>query len=457
MASGRSLKNKLSQRKDSLLVKLEFLPLVGRARKWIRGVRGGAKRLKTGRSVSKQDSALGFKLPQFGRFRLNIRPRVIYIIFFGVLFLVLAAVGYKYSMLVPHTSELSNNEIKPIWGSTLTTLFIGYEEKDGYKYIDFMAIMQLTRNSDSKHKLLIIDPEIATNSFSRQFLKYRNAFNNAELLEKQPVDLLRKSVEDLAGIPVDRYVLVQTDNLTRFLDAFSIQYIATDNVNDPDAGIVKPGDLLSGNELTKYLAAEKQGIDARAARIAKFGQYAMGRIAGIGTLQLFWHSELLLSLLETNMSREELIAMAWTLIQRSEVQIGYLRSSELYYVRDRDNGFYAPDVVRTAERMQDIFSRSEVQREQGRVEIYNATNTPGLASKVRRFLDTQGANVVRTGNATELTLKTKLYVPDIEKYTANTLLIRELLRGDVIIVDEEFPLNHTAELVLVLGDDVADI
>jgi hypothetical protein len=44
-------------------------------------------------------------------------------------------------------------------------------------------------------------------------------------------------------------------------------------------------------------------------------------------------------------------------------------------------------------------------------------------------------------------------VAERDKYPETILAIREILRNKLIVIDEEYPGNHTGEIILVLGEN----
>ena len=86
------------------------------------------------------------------------------------------------------------------------------------------------------------------------------------------------------------------------------------------------------------------------------------------------------------------------------------------------------------------FSDKAILREQVRIEILNASNEKGLATKVGRYLSNAGLSINRTGNFSVEVSKNTIYIKDGNKYEKTTEYIKK------IFVDADFKYESPEKL-----------
>jgi hypothetical protein len=96
----------------------------------------------------------------------------------------------------------------------------------------------------------------------------------------------------------------------------------------------------------------------------------------------------------------------------------------------------------------------EVEKERVNVEVYNASNISGLASKYARKIRHTGCRILRFDNSPQIYNKTTVYVPEPEEYRNSLLLVRDIVGEDVEIKYERPVFITTGDIVLVLGTDL---
>jgi anionic cell wall polymer biosynthesis LytR-Cps2A-Psr (LCP) family protein len=303
-----------------------------------------------------------------------------------------------------------------------------------------------------------IDPDFSTAVFQKKQVKLRSMLANAEAEQETGIEYLTTAVQSMLAIRIDRYVTINKDKLANFFLENKVTYTTTDAVSDPEAGNFAANKQVMGSEIIKYLAADSTGNEAKGARIGKFMQTIIPRYLSLGGMVTsYLNLEKVGSLFETNMQKQEIWELAVNLLNRGSMQYAYI-STQQYgrIVESRLGGYYSADILTIDAKVQELLTRSRVAREQGRIEIFNATKTAGLATAAKRQLTNQGANIIRAGNSPELSERSKLYVEDVEKFSANISLIREILRDDILLIEEPYPLNHTGDMVLILGGSEED-
>jgi hypothetical protein len=344
----------------------------------------------------------------------------------------------------------------PIIGDQVNILLVGYDTNDRYSFVDFLAVFSLNVR-EGKQRIILINPDFTTTYVDGKQVKYSNVLSNALVKEKPPLDTLERSVEIMLGINIDRYVTVEISSLPSLIESLGINYTTTEAVLDDDAGEYREGQQISDQSLIKYLAADEPGPNTKMLRLAKFlkteleANASPWRYIGFALNPERWSP-----LIATDISKLELLNWALSIQGSLQVQYLYLGTSDAQFYPDLTGGYYVPVTLEIDQKIQDSFARHSVIKEQGRIEIYNATFTAGLANVTKRFLSNQGATVIRTGNYTDKEERSKLFVPDPEQFINSVSLIKEIMRGEVIVVNEEYPFNHTGDMVLVVGEDALE-
>lgn len=400
------------------------------------------------------------KLPKFLGFiklpKIDLRKGLVFkLVLVGVAILILTLVVRLSSVSLKMSNYAdSDTDLVRIPGDTINILVILYDTPDNYPFVDLVGVLSINKREEQNSISFInIDPEFSTNIYKKTQIKFRSLLANAEADQDTGVEYLVSAVQSMLAVRVDRYVMTSKEKLANFFISSKLNYVATDTVSDPEAGSFTAGKEVIGSEVIKYLAADAAGNEAKGARVGKFIQTIIPRYLSLGgMINSYMNIETVTTVFETNMTKQEVGELAVNLLNRGGVQYTYL-SGQQYgrWIESRLGGYYAADTIRVDDKVQSLLARTRVIREQGRIEVFNATKTAGLATATKRLLTNQGANIIRAGNSPELSERSKLYVEDVERFSANISLIREMLRDDVLLVEEPYPLNHTGDMVLVLG------
>jgi len=344
----------------------------------------------------------------------------------------------------------------PIVGDQANILLVGYDSNESYSFVDFLALVSLSVK-EGKQRIVIMNPDFTTTYVDGKQIRFRNVLSNSLIKNKPPLETLERSVEIMLGLHIDRYVTVEVNSLPKLIQSLGINYTTTDSVLDNDAGEYRENQLLNDPALVKYLAADEPGPNSKMLRLAKFMKTELESNANLWRYaSLILNPESWSPILGTNMSKLELLNWALSVQASQQVQYLYLSTGDAQFVPDLTGGYYVPITLEIDQKIQDSFARNSVIKEQGRIEVYNATITAGLANVTKRFLANQGATIIRTGNYTEKQERSKLFVPEPDKFVNSVNLIKEVLRGKVIVVNEEYPFNHTGDMVLVVGEDALE-
>lgn len=199
------------------------------------------------------------------------------------------------------------------------------------------------------------------------------------------------------------------------------------------------------------MAAESAGFNRKMSRAANMFKQITVDSGNWQWWQSAFNAARLSELIETDLNRSELYALFNLLISSDKIQSTYLSVNESLLVSTKSGNLLIPSSIQTDDKIRQLHSRQSVVREQARIEIYNASRVNGVATTFKRQLSNHGANVIRAGNYADLLTDSTLYVPNAASYPETVKLVRELTRDNLIIKEEPYPFNHTAEMVLVVG------
>ncbi len=309
--------------------------------------------------------------------------------------------------------------------------------------------------------MIVINPDFGTNVLSTsttiRTVKLRSLLANSALENTAGVPKLMLALRNLLAMPVDRYLIISKDSAQKLVNNLGLNLIVSEKISDPEAGSFEVGEVVTGERLWNYLAADSNGVNPKMQRVASFGKVQLESIANLGgSARLISNAQSVVDGLETNLTKAELLDMLVTSVSGLRLQTSYLTTSDGRFVQDKLGGYISPDYTEIDQKVQKVLVRTDVLKEQGRIEVYNATRTSGLATSTKRLIENIGGNVIRAGNYADIEERTKLYVTDVAKYKNNIKAIQQVLGGKVILVDQDFPQGHTGDMVLVIGQDNAN-
>ncbi|MCA9379510.1 LytR C-terminal domain-containing protein [Candidatus Dojkabacteria bacterium] len=344
-----------------------------------------------------------------------------------------------------------DRETSVMTGDSINLLLVVYDESDRYSFIDMLGVLSVDLKEDVPLHFIDLSPDFGLLVNQKQ-VKIRSVLAQFEAEDGYGMASLMSGVESILGVRIDRYVAFSKDKLTSYLEQTNHAYLTTDEVNDAEAGSFDAGEVVQGQRLVDYLAADGAGVDAQMLRMRAFvSDLLSGQLSLGGFAKMYLQLDTLVWLVETDLTRGEWLSLAFSLVNRLSVDSISIGAKQSVVIDSTLGGYLSPVARQVDAEIGPLLVRSRVAKEQARVEVFNATRTGGLASRMKRLLENQGTNVIRTANSPELSDKNKLYVASPELFPANVALVSEMLRGDVQIIEEPYPLNHTGDLVVVLG------
>jgi len=298
--------------------------------------------------------------------------------------------------------------------------------------------------------------------------------------------LAMETVEELLGVPVDYYALVDFNAFERFIDEIGgvkldiKEKIKVDPIGDNNTKTLKPGvQVLPGYLALAYARARKtEGGDFD--RAQRQHEVIMGirnqmlrpemlptLIAKSGVL----YNELS-SGINTNLTLDQVIKLSWLAVQIPEENIkrgiiGPPDQVSLAVSPDGEQEVLKPITENIRLLRDEIFTESgptspmgenlsaeeQIRDEGARIAVLNGSYTPGLAARTTEYLQSLGYNVTVTGNAQQGTTYTEIIFYNGKPYTVKHLV--ELMGISPFRIRYFNDPTSEVDITLILGDDWA--
>ena len=293
------------------------------------------------------------------------------------------------------------------------------------------------------------------------------------------------TVEELLGVPIDYYAIVDFSAFEQFIDDLGginikvDQEISVDPIGKGNTVVLKPGNyLLDGPTALAYARARHTdgGDFDRAQRQQQVILAIRDRIIDLGPAQVAtkipdMYNELAAGI-HTDLSLDDAIKLGWLAleipipegIQRGAIAppnaVGFAKSPDgsqdiLVPVPDqirliRDQVFASSSMASPALSSGD--AQANMKAEGASIVVANGTYVEGLASETLAYLQSQGANVVSTQNA-EYTEYTKIIDYTGNPYTDKYLV--DLMKISPYSISLQYDPNSPVDVLVILGDDWA--
>lgn len=332
-------------------------------------------------------------------------------------------------------------------------LFVGIDKtKSGYIFVDRVLLLHI---NPQERKLGIFS--INTSFIARMSPKERASINLAFMTadnEAQGMEYTVQSVQNLLGLRIDKYVMADTNGFNKFITQLNLPSIPlSSEINDVDFG--KLTSPVSSNIInyTNYLSTESGGHDNQIQRMNIFFREVIKSL--LTPSNIFNYRNIIRSFNEnvyTDLSRNEIISLLnfFRDITDNDIRIAYTR--EASGIKQNEAGELEPVIDNIDKDIKTILFNQKVETEQAKVEVLNATNTSGLASKYSRIIENLGCRVVKLGNTFEkIDNQNYIYTTTPEKYKETIREIRYAFDEDITIVQQEYPFTHIGDLVVLIG------
>ena len=363
------------------------------------------------------------------------------ILFLVILSLFLIYLGY---LLVSNMVNMFNYSVgnfgdanKKIYESKLDSnnIFIFIRDKSsGYELITGFFVLQQNPSTRNFKLLNISTTAIVSES------KYGSNMEVSKILQymKLKGDGVNEFIsfwENYIALKSDGYIIIDREYIKDFHT-----YIGPLTVsNEYDSNIFKKGRIEITN--SNFDGFWNNEYSNEGQRLVNDNKYMVEMLKRFGNLDfLLSFSKLTLSTKEhifTNIEINDFRSLISDLVSSankislsfSPTNIFNIVSGKRYMDQDKFDKY-----------IRDNFSDKSILREQVRIEVLNASNEKGLATKVGRYLSNAGLSINRTGNFSVEVSKNTIYIKDSNKYIKTTEYLKK------IFVDADFKYESPEKL-----------
>lgn len=295
--------------------------------------------------------------------------------------------------------------------------------------------------------------------------------------------LAMETVEELLGVPIDYYALIDFGAFVRFIDEIGgirvniREEIVVDPLGDNNTKKIKRGiKTLDGEVALAYARARKtEGGDFdRAQRQQDVIMAIRERILDVDMLSTLVAKAPILyqeiaAGVHTNLSLDQVIQLAWLgqQIEKDDIRSGVIGPPDqvllvkspggddvLKPITDkirtlRDEVFFGDESISPAAANMDTLELVRI--EAPRVSVLNGTSTAGLAARTTEYLSTQGIEIAVTGNADQLYTNTTIFDYTGKIYTVKYLM--ELMGASPNRFFSRYDPTSDVDVVVILGAD----
>jgi LCP family protein required for cell wall assembly len=296
--------------------------------------------------------------------------------------------------------------------------------------------------------------------------------------------LAMDTVQELLGVPVDYYAVIDFNSFVRFVDEIGgvkvdiKEEIEVDPLGDNNTKKLKPGRQTLPGDLALAYARKRKDAGDDFGRAQRTQQVIMGireQVLRFNILpRLIPRAPILYkelaSGIHTNMTLEQVIQLAWLAqqIKDDKIKQGVIAPPEMVLLAKTTDGdqVLKPifDKIRTLR--DEIFASAPIvpsvanmapvdlmKEEAAKISVLNGSSVTGLAAQTMEYLQAQGATVTGTGNADRLYTNSTLIDYTGKPYTLKYLV--EIMGIAPSQIYSRYDPTSQVDVVITVGEDWA--
>ena len=343
----------------------------------------------------------------------------------------------------------------------LNILVVGIDEKGGgYKFVDAIILVRISPE-DEAVGVLAIDPDISFLDGDRK-LTFQKAYNTKN---SGDFSLLKKGLTQALALQVDKYIAIDEEGfveLDKLFSSVEVEYsedkIEKDYEEIDGDFLIKNGvKSYEGLDLLSVMATDEAGIDKRLDTQDVVVDSFLNDFSGFGFIYRILRHPNLLNSIETNLSRGEALDIYSFLRKGSKIEkkFSYTKQNSLI-IEDDEKGEKQVLWERVSQDIQAVCLDEKILQEQVRLEVLNGTDQAGLAARYKRSFENSGLRVVREDNTIKQSAETILYLGDYGEKEHTVNFIKSVFGDKIQVKEEAYKYKHIGDMVLVLGNDLAE-
>lgn len=394
---------------------------------------------------------------------------IVKFIFLIPFFLILVFLGSTFIRLfnvqIPNSSSLTalyvGNSKKNLV-KTVLVLGVDKNEEVDSEFVDFLSLMTIDDRS-KEVKIFNINTKYAVYiQKSDQYIPLKSLliFNKTFYPQENYLDKFIEEVEKVYSMRIDGYVIVTKKGLSGLSSIINpVNINAPTSLEDrdiPSFVIQKGRNSLKDNDLLNFVSADENGDNDKLQRQLSTIQSIFENFK---IYKLVFDQQKIIDIVEseveTSLSGEDILNIFFKLEYGNyKFKVGYTDSTSAIKIENElDERWYI--VYNTLDKdIQKVYINEDVKMEQAKVDVFNATNVPGLARSISRSLINKGLRVVLVGNTDKKYLKTTIYL-NTEKDYPNTLneIYNTLDTSEIEIVNSKYEGRSVGDIVVIIGDN----
>lgn len=352
--------------------------------------------------------------------------------------------------------------------NTFNTLIVGLDKKDeGLIKSDMIVIAHY----DSVSSLFQIF-ELPTQTLfywpdKKTYVTLSNVYALGQLESPASgMDSLIEVLESNLAIKIDIYAATDLTGLDVLADRLSTivvqnEYAFTDNDlsslglrNSFDSGKIRFNDR---KDLSAFVMADEGGFTKTSARHFS----VIKSLADVVTINFIYQFiadfDNIESHVFSNIDPVSMRSIVSALVDRESDYLQFLNLSDrTINITFEDGGLSVFDTASFDEFILSSIKNEDIEREQARIEVFNATDVPNLASSYSRLLKNLGCDVIRTANNDGTFEKTVVFVSEPSKFESTIKRITDSLGSEIQVVNDTAPFPTTGDIIVVISYDLAD-
>lgn len=413
------------------------------------------RNFRSKRKVTSQNSLIKNGIGFHFNFR-TILVLLLIVVFFGFVFFNL----YKYITLAINAyspEEVVNRKQMNSDFKGINILLVGLDDtQNSFKFVNMLAVFSLDYQTGIP-RIYGLNPNYIVN-YNGQNITIRTLYNFINEGDEERITAISEVVEDAYAIRLDRYMAFTYSDLKNLVNSLDLN-LQLDKSYKINETFLAEGSLIQGEDLYNFVTYNEFPDDEAIINQIRFLTRLFESLRDSFSLyRMFLNHENITNNFTTNFSKDEFVRFLMTL-DSTELTILSKISSQDLTLRDLttislEEGIVFSDML-VDENTSSMFRSIPIVKEQAKVEVFNGTDTAGLANKVKRKLENVGITVIKTGNYPDNKEKTTLYIPKSNPQEfENTISFIKTLYGDQLeIVIGEYKFNYSGDMILVIGNN----
>lgn len=410
------------------------------------------------KSVSSKDKVTGSRNYRFkGWFVFGLIALIILFIFTNF-------IGGLYRLISLDLKKGVYTEAREEWKGDdyLNILFLGIDRTEGkYGFIDYLSVVSVYPD-EKTIGIMNVNVDIITYIDQKDNnYKIRNLYNlGVYQTEDERMQYVVNGIENLLAVDIDRYLLLDEESSLEIFQAIGGAYI-----NNPSE--FADSDLIDGNGHIFSLQEGGVGLGSidlvnifrtdepdSSSRLNRQNKALEGIFRRVSSVKIFFRfNDIIIAIeenLQTDLTVAELRRVVFALLTVDEFREGYTTEESLVV---SEEGFYYTNTDKIDRTLREVFGIRSVEREQARVEVFNATAVNGRGARVSRKLKNLGYDVIRVGNTSIKEQENIIYVSEEEEFKNSINMAKKIFKGDLRVENELPKFVSTGDIVIIIGKE----